>query len=67
MIDNIAVNSQQAIIFEDDFIPINNDWQNILKCALSEIPADWDVLLLGYYYQGIMYNLAYHRPLRGSN
>lgn len=54
----------QALIFEDDFIPINADWQMIINRAIKELPSNWDILLLGYDYQGTIYKLAYNRRLR---
>lgn len=39
-------NLNNALIMEDDII-ISNDYENILSQSMSELPCDWDVLLLG--------------------
>tara|TARA_B100001964_G_C14237858_1_gene603400 strand:- start:1007 stop:1753 length:747 start_codon:yes stop_codon:yes gene_type:complete len=38
---------RDMVIFEDDAIPAQN-WQSILSSMLRSVPADWDLLLLGW-------------------
>lgn len=44
MIDN---NWQHVLVFEDDVVPDEKNL-SLLPAALSELPADWDLLYLGY-------------------
>jgi len=54
----------QVLIFEDDFIALRENWQQVLAKAVAELPNDWDILLVGYLYYGKAYKLAYNRKLR---
>ena len=42
----IQENLNSAIIMEDDIV-ISDNYEDILKEALSQLPSDWDILLLG--------------------
>lgn len=55
---------ERTLLFEDDFSPLRNDWQEITEAAVRELPADWHVLYLGYIYDGRLYKYNHHRPLR---
>jgi GR25 family glycosyltransferase involved in LPS biosynthesis len=59
-------NLQTTLIFEDDLLPIKGNWEKILWNAMQELPFDWDILLLGYLYDGRVYKQAYYRYLRGT-
>lgn len=65
MIDHIAISGYNIVLnFEDDVKVLNDRWQIILKKAIEELPADWDLLLLGYNYDGLLYKYAYQRRFR---
>ncbi len=57
-------NLDATLFFEDDFYPLLDNWKSIFKKAFEELPEDWDVLLLGYNYDGRAYKHAYKRPTR---
>jgi len=59
-IENINREQQQlCIIAEDDIIP-SQSFRDKLEVILSEIPRDWDVLMLGYSIsERSKYNFAY--------
>lgn len=42
----INENLNNAIIMEDDIV-ISDNYENILMDAMSQLPSDWDILLLG--------------------
>lgn len=65
MILSVVKNNYPAtLFFEDDFYPLLENWRAIFKCAFEELPADWDILLLGYNYDGKAYKHAYKRWAR---
>lgn len=53
-----------ALIFEDDFIPLKKDWRKYLNKAIKELPADWHILMLGYFYDGKIYKFNSKRIYR---
>ena len=57
-------NSGATLIFEDDLLPLKNNWISIFNKSLNELPNDWDILLLGYLYDGKIYQLNYRRAYR---
>lgn len=65
MIDHIAENKYNLVLnFEDDMTPLKSNWEEILENAIAELPIGWDILLVGYNYNGRIYKLNYHRSLR---
>lgn len=64
MINEVKNKYKSVLIFEDDFTPIKKNWQKMLQKAYEELPANWDILLVGYLYDGTAYKLSYHRHLR---
>ena len=64
MISEVDKKYSRALIFEDDFVALKKDWQNILEKAVAELPDDWEILLVGYLYYGKGYKLCYNRKLR---
>jgi|GEM_PF-2971642 len=65
MIDHVARSGyNRVLIFEDDMLPLKSNWESILQKALEELPADWDILLAGYLYDGTLYKYSYIRSLR---
>lgn len=65
MIDYIAKSEyEKVLLFEDDLLPLNKDWKNIFKKSFEELPGDWDILLLGYFYDGSLYKYSYKRYMR---
>lgn len=65
MVEYVYRNSiSSALIFEDDFFPLYKDWQNRIEHAISELPDDWHILLLGYTYGGFIYRWNHCRFLR---
>jgi GR25 family glycosyltransferase involved in LPS biosynthesis len=65
MIDYIAKSEyEKVLLFEDDMLLLNKDWRNIFGKSLEELPADWDILLLGYFYDGKLYKYSYKRYMR---
>jgi glycosyl transferase, family 25 len=64
IIENVSLNHNCVLIFEDDFQVIYRNWEKKVEDALNELPADWDILLLGYFYYGKIYKLSYNRNLR---
>lgn len=45
MLDN---NYQRILILEDDVLPVKKELENFPE-IVSELPADWELLMLGYY------------------
>ena len=65
LIKHIAENNfLNVLAFEDDIKILRNDWEDILLKAIQELPPDWDLLLLGYNYDGIIHRLNYKRSFR---
>lgn len=64
MINEVQDKYQSVLIFEDDFVALKDDWQDILKKAYEELPPDWDILLAGYLYYGKGYQMSYSRHRR---
>lgn len=65
MIDHIAKKGyDKVLIFEDDMMPLKNNWRNIFEKSLEQLPEDWDILLLGYIYDGPLYKYSYNRNIR---
>jgi GR25 family glycosyltransferase involved in LPS biosynthesis len=64
MIEKVSNDHECVLIFEDDFQVLQKDWINKVETAVKELPDDWDILLLGYFYYGKTYKLAYHRKFR---
>jgi glycosyl transferase, family 25 len=64
MIETVSTNHKCALMFEDDFVPVRLDWMEKVNAAIKDLPEDWDILLLGYFYYGKAYKLAYNRKLR---
>lgn len=65
MIDNIAEKKYTLVLnFEDDMRPLKSNWEEILENAIAELPDGWDILLVGYNYNGKIYKLNYNRSLR---
>ncbi len=65
MIDYIAKKSyDKVLIFEDDMLPLKKNWRNIFEQSLKQLPEDWDILLLGYIYDGPVYKYSYNRNIR---
>jgi len=65
IIDNVVeCDYDKVMIFEDDMMPLNNNWRNILQNAILELPEDWDILLVGYIFDGSLYKYSYNRKLR---
>src|SRR4051794_21382124 len=44
MVCEVAKKYESALIFEDDFIPLQEGWKMVLQKAYEELPADWDIL-----------------------
>lgn len=64
MVSEVDEKYESALIFEDDFVPVQKDWQKTLQMAVEELPEDWDILLVGYLYDGKGYQLCYNRKWR---
>lgn len=65
MINHIAEKAYEAtVIFEDDIQPLQKKWKLICEKAFTQLPDDWDILFLGYDYDGPIYKLYYKRHLR---
>lgn len=65
MIDHIAQSDyDKVLIFEDDMLPLKKKWKNIFQSSLQELPEDWDILLAGYFYDGLLYKYSYNRKMR---
>lgn len=55
---------ERTLIFEDDLMPLQKDWERIFCQSIVELPHDWDILFLGYVYDGPLYKQYYHRRFR---
>ena len=65
MINHVAkCEYDKVLIFEDDILPLKTNWKNILSKSLEELPEDWDILLVGYVYDGRLYKHCYNRNMR---
>lgn len=65
MINYFSEKNMSAVVsFEDDIKALRTDWKDILMKAMNELPTNWDLLLLGYNYDGSIYKLNYNRKFR---
>ena len=53
-----------VLIFEDDILPLNVNFTDKISEAISLLPFDWDIIQLGYEYDGSLYKLSYQRSSR---
>lgn len=53
----------QVLLFEDDFLPKKKDWQLRIQKAMRELPADYHVFLLGFYYASPSTTKRWLRPV----
>jgi GR25 family glycosyltransferase involved in LPS biosynthesis len=54
----------RVLIFEDDIVTDSVDFTKDINLALFNLPEKWDILKLGYEYDGRFYKYAYKRRYR---
>lgn len=57
-------NHEVVVVFEDDIVPCKSNFIDLINSALSVLPPKWEVLQLGYEYDGRLYKKSYSRFFR---